>query len=73
MSAPMTPSPSLPAYELRFRSLFHEGRGFAFACDDGGHVDLDALGDHERCSYFHARAVVGRELAQPVVQASAAH
>jgi hypothetical protein len=61
------------SYELRFRSLFHQGRGFAFPCDDSGHVDMDTLSDNERCSYFHARAVVGRELGQPVVRPSAAH
>ena len=69
----ITSSPSLPVYELRFRSLFQEGRGFAFPCDPSGRVEMDALGDNERCSYLYARAVVGRELALPVVQASAAH
>ena len=30
-----------PAYELRFQSLFHEGRGLAFPCDAAGSVDAD--------------------------------
>ena len=54
-------------YELRFRSLFHEGRGYAFPCDADGHVDLDTLSDRARLSYFFARAVVGRDVSMPVV------
>lgn len=64
---------STARYELRYRSLFNEGRGYAFPCDDAGHVDMDALSEIARCNFFYARAVVGRELALPVVQASAAH
>ncbi len=26
-------------YELRYRSLFNEGRGYAFPCDDAGGFD----------------------------------
>ena len=35
-------------YELRFRSLFDEGRGYAFPCDAGGQVDIDRLGEKAR-------------------------
>lgn len=56
------------AYQLRFSSLFREGRGFAFPCDAEGHVDLDALGDNSRNNYFYARSVIGRELTMPRVQ-----
>lgn len=59
--------------ELRYRSLFNEGRGYAFPCDDAGHVDMDNLSEIGRSNYFYARAVVGRELALPVVQARPAH
>ncbi len=69
----MPSSHAAPAHELRFRSLFHEGRGYAFPCDDAGHVDIDVLSETARCNYFHARAIVGRELALPVVQASVGH
>ncbi len=55
-------------YELRFRSLFDEGRGYAFPCDARGRVDMDALSDRARNNYFYARTVVGRELATPAVQ-----
>jgi hypothetical protein len=55
-------------YQLRFRSLFQEGRGFAFPCDAKGHVDLDTLGDRSRKNYFYARSVIGREFTMPCVQ-----
>jgi len=55
-------------FELRFRSLFNEGRGYAFPCDAQGHVDIDALSDRARSNYFYARTVIGRELAVPMVR-----
>ena len=55
-------------YELRFQSLFNEGRGYAFPCDATGCVDLDALSDTARNNYLFARAVVGRDLSVPAVQ-----
>jgi hypothetical protein len=54
-------------YELRFVSLFDRGRGYAFPCDAGGHVAIDALSDRGRINYFFARTVVGAELSIPVV------
>lgn len=56
------------SYELRFQSLFNEGRGLAFPCDAEGHVDMDALSERARGNYLYARAVVGREYATPAVQ-----
>ena len=61
------------AYELRFQSLFHEGRGYAFPCDEAGHVDIDALSERARLSYFYARTVIGREVAMPAVLPSRLH
>jgi hypothetical protein len=55
-------------YELRFRSLFDEGRGYSFPCDPSGHVNLDALSERARSNYFFARTVIGRDLAAPAVQ-----
>lgn len=55
------------AFELRFESLFVEGRGLSFPCDHNGQVDLDALSDRARSNYLYARAVVGREYRQPAV------
>lgn len=64
----MNSSPAPTGYELRFRSLFHEGRGVAFPCDAAGHVDLDALGPRALATYLYARTVVGRDFACPAVQ-----
>ena len=57
-----------PGYELRFRSLFDEGRAYAFPCDANGRVDLDALSDRARQNYLYARTVVGREFSTPAIQ-----
>jgi hypothetical protein len=57
-------------YELRFRSLFHEGRAYAFPCDADGRVDIEALGERARRNYLYARSVVGRDLSMPAVQPS---
>lgn len=55
------------AFELRFRSLFSEGRALAFPCDEQGHVDIDGLSERARLNYLYARTVVGREFALPAV------
>ena len=60
-------------YELRFRSLFNEGHGYAFPCDERGHVDMDSLGERLLNNYLYARSVIGREFATPAVQSSQAH
>lgn len=60
-------------YELRFDSLFVEGRGMSFPCDAHGRVDLDGLSDRARCNYLYARAVVGREFRTPAVRACELH
>ncbi|MDR6856877.1 hypothetical protein [Variovorax guangxiensis] len=54
-------------YELRFQSLRHAGRAYAFPCDATGRVDLDALSERARENYLYARVVVGNELAWPNV------
>jgi len=58
------------AFEIRFRSLFHEGRALAFPCDSRGEVDLDAMGERARNNYLFARGMIGREYAMPFVQES---
>jgi len=60
-------------FELRFRSLFDEGRGFSFPCDSAGRVNLDVLSDRARANYFFARTVIGREFAIPAVQSCNLH
>ena len=74
MTKPPGPGASVACtYELRFQSLFSEGRALAFPCDGGGHVQLDTLSERARLNYLYARAVVGREFALPVVRPSPAH
>ena len=63
-------SPAQRRYELRFGSLFHEGRGFAFPCDAEGRVDTVSLGERARRSFAQACAAVGRELSVPAVRPS---
>ena len=54
-------------YELRFRSLFDPGGGYAFPCDASGEVDLDSLSENGRNHYFFARTAVGGEFHMPTV------
>ena len=68
-----TPQRCSASFELRFVSLFNEGRGLAFPCDAAGQVDLDALSERARSNYFYARTVVGREFACPAVLPPAMH
>lgn len=60
-------------FELRFASLFNEGRALAFPCDASGQVDIDAMSERARSNYFYARTVIGREFACPAVLAQATH
>jgi hypothetical protein len=66
----MTPSQVArrSCFELRFRSLFHEGRALAFDCDAQGAIDIDHLSERARLSYLYARALIGREYAYPEVR-----
>jgi hypothetical protein len=60
-------------FQLRFQSLFQQGRGFAFPCDARGQVDLDRMSERARNNYFYARAMVGRELMVPAVETAVLH
>jgi hypothetical protein len=62
------PAPQAARFELRFQSLFDEGRAYAFSCDETGHVDIDRLSARARLNYFYARTVIGREVAMPAVR-----
>jgi hypothetical protein len=68
----LSTSHTATAFEIRFQSLFNEGRALAFPCDPEGHVDLDAVSERTRNNYLFARAMVGREYAMPQVHESAA-
>jgi hypothetical protein len=65
--------PTTHQFQLCFASLFHSGRGFSFPCDPQGKVDLDQLSERMRNNYLFARAMVGRELAVPAVEALVLH
>lgn len=64
---PSTQTPRSLGFEVRFRSLFDEGRALAFPCDAEGHVPMDELSERARCNYLYARAVVGREFFVPEI------
>lgn len=66
----LNPSAST-SLELRFQSLFKEGRALAFLCDANGRVDLAALSERARNNYYRARGLVGREFAVPVLRVAA--
>ncbi|MGA0610794.1 hypothetical protein [Caldimonas sp. KR1-144] len=60
-------------FELRFRSLFDDGRGLSFPCDRQGHVDMDTLSERALANYLMARKRIGRDFALPAVQPSELH
>jgi len=62
-----TSAPVAARYEIRFRSLFKEGRALSFPCDREGHVDLANANERLRSNYLFARAMLGREYAMPIV------
>ena len=53
------------AFEIRFQSLFNQGRALAFPCDSAGMVNLDAMSEKARNNYLFARGMIGREYAMP--------
>ena len=55
-------------FELRFESLFVEGRALSFPCDAQGQVDLATLTPRARDNYLRARAQLGREFSTPAVR-----
>lgn len=57
--------------EIRFQSLFHEGRALSFPCDPLGNVDLETLSPEAIENYFFANIAVGLEYAIPVVWSNA--
>ena len=69
----MNQQPLNTAFELRFRSLFDEGRGHAFPCNAEGRVQLDGLSERARLNYFFARKCVGRAFATPAVRPADLH
>lgn len=54
-------------FELRFAATGPAGHDYVFPCDEHGQVDLDTLPERDRTEYFFARALMGRDVARPVV------
>jgi hypothetical protein len=54
-------------FEVWYESLFNNGRGLAFPCDEAGHVDINSLSERGRNNYYFARTMLGREFATPRV------
>ena len=73
MNASTTTQPQGLDYELRFQSVLNEGRGYAFPCDVGGHVDMDSLSYRSLNNYLYARTVVGLKFSRPAVLPCTAH
>lgn len=73
MNTPLHAQTRLAGFELRFQSLFNEGRGLAFPCDAAGQVDLDRLSDRGRSNYLYARTLVGRDFTTPTLRATGQH
>ncbi|MEO8250119.1 MAG: hypothetical protein ABI589_12190 [Burkholderiales bacterium] len=73
MNSAFSTSQNAKAYELRFRSLFDDGKALAFPCNANGEVDMDALSQRARDNYLAARALIGRQFAWPAVQSVALH
>jgi hypothetical protein len=53
---------------LRFTCLHDRGRAVVVPCDEAGNVDIDALTQRLRITYFGARTMIGREYSYPVVE-----
>ena len=66
-------TPAATGFEIRFQSLFREGRALAFPCNREGRVDLDAMSERARNNYLFARATIGREYGVPEVRSSESH
>jgi hypothetical protein len=53
------------SFQVRFVSLYSQGRALAFPCDAQGRVDMDALTARAKDNYLIARAMVGRDYSAP--------
>lgn len=59
------------SFQVRFVSLYSQGRAQLFPCDAQGRVDMDALTQRARDNYLIVRAMVGRDYSAPCVSALA--
>ncbi len=54
-------------YELRFRSLFHAGRAYAFPCDAAGNVRTDLMSESALQRLVQVRERVGLDFDIPTI------
>ena len=64
---------SAAGFEIRFQPLFRARPALTFPCNREGRVDLVAMSERVRNSYFFARATIGLEYSSPVVRPSDLH
>ena len=62
-----TPMSHLTRYRLLFQPLLTDRQILSFPCDESGCVDLDALSEGAKLTYYYARTVIGREFSRPSV------
>lgn len=61
-------------FQLRFASLFSQGRALSFPCNATGGVDMEGLSARAKDNYLFARGMVGRDYSPPCIcRATAAH
>ena len=61
------PSTRDSRYRLCFEPLVREHPALSFPCDETGDVDLDAMSERAKLSYYYARTFIGREFHRPSV------
>jgi hypothetical protein len=70
MRHPTVSGSSRAQYCLHYAALRDSAHAFDFPCDEEGRVDIESLSEEGRNDYLFARAVVGGELAMPIVASS---
>lgn len=63
----MTARHAAPDHHVYFASLLDNGHAMLFPCDGEGNVDITGLSPLARNNYLFARAMRGREFADPAV------
>jgi hypothetical protein len=60
-------SAAAPSFQVRFLSLFVQGRALAFPCDALGRVDTAALTARAKVNYLLAQELVGKDYSLPYI------
>ena len=54
-------------FGLLYLPVREDEASLSFPCDDGGHVDMNALSERLKANYLLARTLVGRDYHRPVI------